>query len=118
VDPFLLNLDPDPAPGFLVNTDPGSRLLMTKNFAKFSTAFFLGLYEGFPSYSHRKRTHPALQNIKVLVLFLARVISCMDPEFRIHRLYWIRSQSGTKSEKLLETANPIVSPAFGSIFQA
>jgi hypothetical protein len=47
VDPFSLDLDPDPAPGFLVNTDPGSRLLMTKNFAKFPTAFFLCLYVGF-----------------------------------------------------------------------
>jgi hypothetical protein len=55
-----------------------------------------------------EREHPALQNMKVLFLILAWVISCLDPEFRTHRLYCIRSQFGNKSETLLETSNPVV----------
>jgi len=55
-----------------------------------------------------EREHPALQNMKVLFLFLAWVISCLDPKFRIHRIYCIRSQFGNKSETLLETSNPVV----------
>jgi hypothetical protein len=58
----------------------GSRYLMTQNLASMKDFQATAI----------EREHPALQNMKVLNLFLAWVISCLDPEFRIHRLYCIR----------------------------
>jgi hypothetical protein len=56
-----------------------------------------------------EREHPALQNMKFFFFFLRGSFpACPDPEFRIQRLYCIRSQFGKKSETLLETPNPVV----------